>query len=155
MWSLARFYLLFVFTFIIIIVTNLPSSWKFKNYIQISNVLKTTSLWTLIHVSPAPLYLLFPDLMIWVILDMLVFPVVCVNNHIAPPTHSPPLPSLLRASHKDTWITPGFSQLHAVRPNASSLGVANRKEGRHLRLRNSCVSSTDQSTASSRKLALW
>lgn len=38
----------------------------------------------LVHVSPAPLYLLFPDLQIWVMLDMFVSPVVCFHHHVVP-----------------------------------------------------------------------
>lgn len=53
-----------------------------------------------------------------------------------PPTPIPPTIVHHTSAHE---LTPGFSQLHAVRQNVSSLGVANRKEGRHLRVHHNCV----------------
>lgn len=71
-------------------------------------------------------------------LDMLTSRLVCVHHHVVPSphtnTHTHPHPLCVCTSALE--LTPGFSQLHAVRQNVSSLGVANRKEGRHLRAHN-------------------
>lgn len=61
------------------------------------------------------------------------------RSPLSPHKHTHPHPLYVCTSALE--LTPGFSQLHAVRQNVSSLGVANRKEGRHLREHNRSVSS--------------